>query len=237
MPLRSLAAVAARGRDGRAPSAEVWRVDVAADREPDEAALAVLTAGERERLDRFRERGDRARYGSVRAALRLLLGERLGVPPRTVPIMIGIGGKPRLADAELRFNVAHSGGHGLIAISVAEEVGVDIERDRPASEIAGLAGIALSPPERSIFDAAAAGRRPGLFMRAWTAKEAALKATGAGLTLDPRRMTVLGTDGALADAVDDGFGPGAPQARLFEVPAPEGYAAALATIGLDAAWL
>lgn len=209
---------------------EAWRVDLDASREPPQEAVADLDEAERARLARFHRVGDRARFACVRSTLRRRLGARLGLPAPAVPIRTDASGKPCLPDDAFWFSVAHSGDHGLIALH-ARPVGVDIEEARDYGDLEGLADAILSAAERPVWLAERPERRPALLLRAWTAKEALLKAAGSGLLGDPKALTVLAGDGALTVRGERrrlGFDPAG--AILRALSAPAGYAAALAVL-------
>src|SRR5687768_11335221 len=74
---------------------QVWRLRT--DRDP-QAGLAVLSAEERQRADRFRTDLLRARYVAAHAALRLLLGRALDVPADRLHLRQNPWGKPELAE-------------------------------------------------------------------------------------------------------------------------------------------
>ena len=87
----------------------------------------------------------------------------------------------------------------------------------------GFAGVVLHPGERPPTDVVAA-------TRLWVRKEAVLKALGNGLNVDPRTLRLA--DPHLPPAVlawPDPRPPGVVQMR--DLDAPDGYLAALATIG------
>lgn len=90
---------------------------------------------------------------------------------------------PDLAPNDLRFNLTHSHGLALFALSQGRELGVDVERIRP--EMAGeqIARRFFSASEVTALLALAPGLREEAFFHCWTRKEAYLKATGRGLTL------------------------------------------------------
>ncbi|MBG0811069.1 4'-phosphopantetheinyl transferase superfamily protein [Methylosinus sp. H3A] len=201
--------------DGRI---EVLRLDFDLEAPWPDADWDVLTAEERERALRFLRHEDRLRMISTRAALRRLLGERLGVDPSTLRFTAGRYGRPELAGG-VSFNVSHSGDFALIAISQRWAVGVDIEQVRETSDLAGLASLALTAEEHEGIDAA------GFFAR-WTAKEAALKALGLGIVEKLQAFSVwpgLGDLYELRHAEAD-WG----DLRAARLEAPSGYAAALA---------
>lgn len=144
-------------------------------------ARALLDAKERRRADEFRQSAGRDQYILGRAALRLVLGEYLGVAPTSIEFSATRHGKPYLACKEprLRFNLSHSAGEALIALSSSGEVGVDIEAlDRPWPDPLarrllrqGLAYLAGLPEVR---------RRAEL-CEFWVRKEAYAKGLGLGI--------------------------------------------------------
>ena len=90
-------------------------------------------------------------------------------------------GKPRLVEAPLEFNLSHSGGRLLVALSRAQSLGVDLEtprRDRPVLE---LARRWFDPLEATALAALPEAERQATFLRQWSCKEAVLKALGRGI--------------------------------------------------------
>jgi 4'-phosphopantetheinyl transferase len=163
----------------------VWVVRLDAVGALGEEVAATLSAEERQRAEQFRLEQARRRFVLTRAALRTLLGKQMGVPPREVPLVLGMHGKPRLADGacavDWRFNVTHSGEIALIAMTIGCEVGVDIELVRPVRQAEHIARRYFHPRESAAVRAAASGQRDVTFLRIWTAKEAVLKALGKGI--------------------------------------------------------
>ena len=142
-----------------------------------------------------------------RAALRLLLGERLGCGPQDVEFALGEHGKPFVSGTDLRFNLSHSGTRAVVAVAEHLELGVDVER--PGRNVAAVLRT-LSDGER------ASGHDP---LRLWCRKEAWAKAMGGGLGWAPERFDTTRVTGyALADLELGG-----------------GYVGALAVEGEDAA--
>lgn len=203
------------------------------DAEPGESELARLTAEERARLSRFRRREDRVRYGGARATVRSLLGQRLGLAPLDVPITVGSMGKPVLDERlGVHFNVSHSGEYGLVAITETGEVGVDIEAMRNELAHREIAERVFHPLELAELDALESeASRLRRFFRGWAYKEAVLKAVGVGLSGAPRSFAVVGAAPCRLVADASAFAIAPERVRLVAVPAPEGYAAALAVIG------
>lgn len=115
------------------------------------------------------------------------LSRYLGIAPDGVRICAGPNGKPILDPDHhppLHFNLAHSGEFALLAVA-RRRVGVDLEHTRPLPEIPGLIDRFLATGEAAAIAALPASERPGAFFRAWTKKEAYLKALGDGVAQGP----------------------------------------------------
>jgi len=123
-------------RVARSGDAGIWLLDLdGADADP-AAALALLSGDEQARAGRFVFDVHRRRFVTGRAALRTLLGERLGCAPRELRFAYGPAGKPALdGGGTTRFNVSHSDRYAIVAIATGAELGVDIERVRPLRDM------------------------------------------------------------------------------------------------------
>jgi 4'-phosphopantetheinyl transferase len=143
--------------------------------------LPHLTEDEQARANRFRLARVRDQFVAARGRLRELLGCYLGISPRTVPILYADAGKPHLPpEFALEFNISHTDGMALFAVGTTR-VGVDVERDRPIPDADGLVSRFFSRREIAEFQAIPPLRRQAAFLRAWTRKEAVLKAIGRGV--------------------------------------------------------
>jgi 4'-phosphopantetheinyl transferase len=148
--------------------------------------IAVLSAEERARLDRFEFRRERRDIGVAHALLRRSLSCRFGGDPRTWTFAADEFGKPRLASnrTELKlisFNLAHTRGAAACAIASAAEVGVDVETIDPSFDVLRFAQRYFSPEEIFALERCSDEARPVRFFELWVLKEAVLKATGLGL--------------------------------------------------------
>lgn len=126
--------------------------------------------------------------GPARAALaRRLAAWRAGVGEDAVSITHDERGAPRLRAPGAAFSVSLAGRDDLVAAAVADgPVGVDIE---PAGAAFDPPLNVLHPGERAAL--AAAGRDShDDFLRLWVAKEAYVKALGAGLTREPTEIEI-----------------------------------------------
>lgn len=172
----------------RATDAHVWRVSLRQSDAALDALRAVLDADERARADRFRFPKDRDHYIAARGALRLILSRYLDISAATIAFEYNEYGKPaimsRQTGLDLRFNLSHSGDMALYAVTLAREVGVDIEwTGRRLDQPEQIAERYFSLAEReALRNLPAAQKRQGFF-NAWTRKEAYIKARGKGLYL------------------------------------------------------
>ncbi|MGC3023413.1 MULTISPECIES: 4'-phosphopantetheinyl transferase family protein [Brevibacterium] len=132
-------------------------------------------------------------YLAAHFAARVAIGDRLGIRPNEVRFtMNGLesGGsvKPLIVGTNLQFSLSHSSGMGVVALSHAESVGVDCEHRERRTNRQFLDRI-LSVKEKEVpVRVLEGGTRAALTV--WTRKEAALKALGMGLRIDPRDLVV-----------------------------------------------
>jgi 4'-phosphopantetheinyl transferase len=188
-------------RAGRAPvrpadpsqTVRIWRTDL--DAWDPARFLDVLSPDERHRRLRLRSEIDRQRAIVARGLLRELLGGALQLGAAEVPLGVGPWGKPRLvglADPTDRhpvaFSQSRSGPMALFAYSKGRRIGVDVERIRPLRDTTALAEAVLAPNELEVARNDAGRDLDLVLLRAWTLKEAFLKAVGIGLACPPNRV-------------------------------------------------
>ena len=163
-----------------------------------------LDERERDRAARLVRAEDRERYVFAHGGLRAVLSRYLGVGPDVVGFDHGKSGKPMLAK-ELRdpsaitFNLSHAHGRALIAVSRAQEIGVDLEPVRSEVPVENLSRRFFSHSEHTMIMQSAPEQRAAIFFRYWVAKEAVLKAQGIGLRGLAGCEIMFGTDGVGKD--------------------------------------
>ncbi len=154
---------------------------------PDEEARAARFAFERLRVEATVARG----------VLRQILGAYLGVGPAALAFEINPQGKPSLAGYSLHFNLSHSGGRAVCAVTRAGPVGVDLELIRSDFDCVGLARQSFSAAEQLTLARAPGAEQVRLFFRCWSFKEAYIKGRGGGLSIPLDAFDVpLGPDHA-----------------------------------------
>jgi 4'-phosphopantetheinyl transferase len=223
-----------------ADECQVWWARVEGD--IDRAVTALLDPAERDRRQAIRHAPSRAVYGLAHATARLVCGRLLGTEPAALRFTAtcrhcgGPHGRPGVdlppghpGGDRLWLSLAHSGDRAVIAVAWDNAIGVDVET--VALRGADLPLIALSEAERDEVASRPEADRLAAFIRYWTRKEAAVKATGDGLLAPPGRITLSPPD-APAE-IREWTGRPPPHAPLFLTdldPGP-GYRAALATLG------
>ena len=178
----------------------IWTASLVCD---DAKIAEVLSEDERWRAQRYAFRRDRVRFIAARSFLRRTLGRHRGVDPASLRFAYGLCGRPELEDAPtLQFNLSYSSDQALLAVSRNGPLGVDLEARRPLPDLEGLALQVMDPVEQRAFRAQSEHDRSAAFFALWTRKEAALKAMGAGFSIDPRSLHV-GIAGELTTCICD----------------------------------
>lgn len=192
-----------------------------------DAALSWLSQEELARAERLRVPLAREEFVLARACLHALLGAALACDGRAIAFTTGSAGRPSVAAppaARIDFNVTHSRGLILIALSRDAAVGVGIEAIDPAIEALELSQRNFAPDEQhAIASAPDEATRARIFFRLWTRKEAVLKAHGGGLLLGLDSFSVL--EQAAELRVHCG---GAQPWFVRDLDVPPGFSAALA---------
>jgi 4'-phosphopantetheinyl transferase len=163
----------------------IWRADLDAAGPEIER---LLDERELERAARIVREPARRRWIASRGVLRMLLGAYVGAQPSALRFALEAHGKPTLAlpaAGRLRFNLAHSGGLAVYALSEIGAVGVDVELvnrralstqrlDRAPARRMARGGSAERPLD---LDPRASRRE---LLRAWVRYEAEGKRLGVG---------------------------------------------------------
>ena len=169
----------------------LWLVNADGFDEPEaDADDGWLSASEHARARKFVFRRHARRYRAAHVALRRLLWQQCGVPPRT-EFEIGLHGKPGLrSPTTCGFNMAHSEAYALIGIGEGDGIGVDLEVLRQIDDVWALAEGNLSAGELDELRRLPPDEVGRGFLTGWTRKEACLKALGSGLSIAPKSLHV-----------------------------------------------
>ncbi|MET9801716.1 4'-phosphopantetheinyl transferase superfamily protein [Streptomyces sp. NPDC006368] len=185
----------------------LWCVSTRAPDRVVRTARMLLPAADRERMAQLRSRADQDAFALNQALLRRCLGALTGEAPAALRFTRRKNGKPEVAGvgrgSGLAFNLSHTAGLTLLAVTWGEPVGTDIERVRRVA--AARIAARFFPADEAAAVAARAGHEAwDLFFRLWVRKEACVKAWGGRLRegmrtpvhlADPGPATVRGPDG------------------------------------------
>ncbi len=210
---------------------DLFRVETPADR-------ALLTADELAKSERIIIPRKARQSLRARAELRRILGLYLGRAPGRLEFVYGQHGKPDLGPGQhspsaqiLSFNLSHSEAAGLVAVTLDTrrvELGVDVEQTRDSREFEGIARSFFAPDELAALLAMPPDERPAGFYRAWTRKEAYLKALGTGLSFPSTGFSISyarGLPSRVLRTTREGDDPG--RWQMIDVPVPAGFAGAV----------
>lgn len=163
-----------------------------------ELASRYLSVEERAKAERIADVNRRHSVIQSHALKRFVLSQQLAVPPHELEFQEGLYGKPYLSNPALNtlfFNISYSSGRTALIVSRLGEVGIDIEsRERPV-DFEAIEKIVFSQEEINGETPATLKERRDLFYKIWTVKEAFLKATGTGLSIEPTAITVEEREG------------------------------------------
>ena len=146
----------------------------------------ILADDEIKRANRFHFRKDRERFVARRGLLRMILSSYLGMPANEIIFTYGCHGKPGLRQQDgrpaIEFNLAHSGGTAIYAITRDRRMGVDIEVIKHEFPLEIVAEHFFSMVEVAALRSLPQSMQRMAFFKCWTRKEAFIKALGDGLS-------------------------------------------------------
>lgn len=176
----------------------------------------TLSSDEQKRASRFQFRQDRNHFVAARGLLRTILSRYINLPADNLEFSYGHNGKPSLVESlersSLNFNLSHSGGLALYAVSQNRELGIDLEKVSEFSDMDDIAARCFLEEEQKALQFLAPEQKAQNFFRHWTRKEAQLKCTGEGFSSAPENEIHFG-------------------GTLLELEPAEQYIAALAVRG------
>lgn len=198
----------------------VWLVDSVLPQEVLDELHGHLDEGERERAAGSHP-ARRREFIAAHGAARVLTGRALGIAPGAVRWRIGRHGKPEVDG--LRVSLSRSEGMAMVACTARRAIGVDLQWIDEGLDVARAAARYYPGDEARHVADCPPPHRPARFTGLLARKEACVKAAGGrlfpGLRLPVRERGV----------VHQADGP----YRVRDLPAPTGYAAAVALAGED----
>jgi 4'-phosphopantetheinyl transferase len=155
---------------------------------------SFLSCDEMERCSGFYFDKHRHQFLVARALVRCVLSQyERQVPPQAWRFVRNSYGKPYIDNPEvsrvIHFNLSHTDGWIVLAVTLDNEVGVDVERIDRSKGILDLADRYFSPIESEELRALPPSDRVDRFFDLWTLKESYIKACGKGLTIPLHMFT------------------------------------------------
>ena len=184
-------AVLKSGPQDRVPisdAVDIWSCSLEGDAAVLERCRASLSEEEHRRAARFVRLQDQIEFTLAHGGVRLVLARYLDIEPAALRFLIGPTGKPALLEGiggpqGLRFNLSHSHGRMLLAVAKGQDIGIDLERIRGNLDVLKLAERFYTQTEIESIKTRPVSDRALHFYHLWVAKEAFLKAQGAGISL------------------------------------------------------
>jgi 4'-phosphopantetheinyl transferase len=166
----------------------VWttRTEVPVEETRLRSYVALLNAQEHERWRRFYFERDRVRYLVTRALVRTTLSRYREVSPEDWDYATGPYGRPFIAApaavcGSLCFNISHTRGLTVCAVTGGRNVGIDVENRSRGQVSLSLADRFFASAESSALRQLPAQSQRDAFFELWTLKESYIKAIGLGL--------------------------------------------------------
>jgi 4'-phosphopantetheinyl transferase len=152
-----------------------------------ERLSTTLSDDEQKRAQRFVFATDRQHFIAARGILRNILSHYMQVSARELEFGYGEQGKPYLTSQQnglsLQFNLSHSNGIALYAVTLDSIVGIDVECVRKEVDVFGIAKRFFSSKEFQALSNLPLQLQERKFFCYWALKEAVIKALGSGLLL------------------------------------------------------
>jgi len=156
--------------------------------------LSYLSEGENQRAHKLKVEQKLKQFVITRGLLRQLLSKCLEKRPGEIEFSFGQHCKPYIKDKynskSIEFNISHSGDYALIAITLENAVGVDIEKVNSEIDYQLLSNRFFSDKEKNELINYADDEQLDVFYRAWVRKESFIKATGKGIVFGLDRFSV-----------------------------------------------
>lgn len=213
----------------------VWRASLSSDPQVFQELESTLSGDERERAQRFIFERDRNSFTVARGILRHLLGQYLKCQPQTIEFSYDSNGKPELAGSPsalpIRFNLSHSHGVALFAVTLERRVGIDLELVRTEAAGKEIAARYFSAQEANDLRGLPTEQQAEGFFLCWTRKEAYVKAKGNGLQIPLNSFHVSLSPGQPATLSADDAALWSIESFVPEHGEPRTYVAALVVEG------
>lgn len=214
----------------------VWRVSLDQGLERVKELKTTLAQDELDRAARYKFDHHRSHFIVARGSLRTILGRYVRTHPSDIKFSYSSHGKPRILPTNVNetpsFNLSHSGGIALIALTLCDDIGVDVEYSKRSVRDRKIAERFFSNGEVKALEDVSGDLKKEAFFNCWTRKEAYIKAIGEGLSCSLDQFEVSLTPGEPAALLSVQGEPGASSRWWMVALRPEAdYVAAVVVKG------
>ncbi|MGQ0541500.1 MAG: 4'-phosphopantetheinyl transferase family protein [Blastocatellia bacterium] len=210
----------------------VWSANLDRDLTFVHSMFNTLSANEKLRAAKFRFEQDRDHFVVGRGFLRNVLAVYLGLSAGEIQFSYSRFGKPSLIrvaqQPPLHFNLSHSNGMALLAVSATNEIGIDIEFVDQGFDWRRIADNYFSAQELSEMNSISEKKQTEAFFTGWTRKEALIKALGMGLSYPLNQFEASMTATDIRQVMLDDECKQMRKWTLVSIPTEPRYVAALA---------
>jgi 4'-phosphopantetheinyl transferase len=155
------------------------------DEYDEEQLYEFLSKDEKERADRLKVELKKKQFIISRSVLRKIISTSLNKSHDEIAFHYTDKNKPFIKDKinnkKLEFNVSHSEQCILIAVTLDNSVGVDVEKINANIDFESLSARFFSKKENQYLSNLEDSKKLNAFYNIWTRKEAFIKATGKGI--------------------------------------------------------
>ncbi|MCP4297231.1 MAG: 4'-phosphopantetheinyl transferase superfamily protein [Proteobacteria bacterium] len=152
-----------------------------------DAYYPLLSEEEKVRQKRFIFEKHQHQYLITRALVRTVLSKYCDVAPQDWKFGKNSYGRPFIDEVHnqnsLRFNLTHTDGLIVCALTLDKDLGVDVEDEFRKSETTGIAHRFFAPEEVQNLNEQPQNEQKSRFFDFWTLKESYIKACGMGLAI------------------------------------------------------
>jgi len=171
----------------------------------DEQLYNFLSNDEKQRADRLKVELKKKQFIIARSVLRKIISNSINKPHDEIVFYYTEKDKPiikdRVNDKRVEFNVSHSEQYILIAITLDNSVGVDVEKINAKIDFESLSARFFSNKENKFLRNLEESKKLGAFYNIWTRKEAFIKATGKGMAYGLDNFSVC-SDSEITSKID-----------------------------------
>ncbi len=217
---------------------DIWLINLAEEENDIFNHQRYLSVEEKTRASRYLSGKKSREFMITRSSLRNIIGYVLNEDPRQLGFAYTSSGMPLLdlnwSHTDITFNVSHSHDLAIIAVSIKNIIGIDVEMVRKDIEYEKLSKRFFSELEHQQIMGFDETSRLEAFFSTWTRKEALVKATGTGIAYGLNKFDVSVDPDQPAELLDNRWEDGCqPRWSLLNIETWPDYKACLAVAGKE----